>query len=107
MAAVAEAVRTEERYIDREFSWLAFNTRVLELAEDPDVPLLERKRILDSAFEERTLVRRTPFVRPPVRRWMVAWRGLGFREVAFKAANSRYTPGRSNEGWAAVPIPRR
>jgi len=72
-----------------------------------DVPLLERKRILDGAFEERALVRRTPFVRPPVDRWMVAWRGLGFREVAFKAANSRYTPGRSNEGWAAVPIPRR
>jgi len=72
-----------------------------------DVPLLERKRILDGAFEERTLVRRTPFVRPPVNRWMVAWRGLGFREVAFKAANSRYTPGRPNDGWAAVPIPRR
>ena len=46
MAAVAEAVRTEERYIDREFSWLAFNTRVLELAEDPDVPLLERAKFL-------------------------------------------------------------
>jgi hypothetical protein len=72
-----------------------------------DVPLLERKRILDGAFEERTLVRRTPFVRPPVDRWMVAWRGLGFREVAFKAANSRYTPGRPNDDWVAVPIPRR
>ena len=33
----------EERYLDRELSWLAFNTRVLELAEDPDVPLLERE----------------------------------------------------------------
>ena len=46
MVAVAEAVRTEERYLDREFSWLAFNTRLLELAEDPDVPLLERARFL-------------------------------------------------------------
>ena len=46
MALAAEAVRTEERYIDREFSWLAFNTRVLELAEDPDVPLLERAKFL-------------------------------------------------------------
>ena len=35
-----------KRYIDREFSWLAFNTRVLELAEDPDVPLLERAKFL-------------------------------------------------------------
>jgi hypothetical protein len=71
-----------------------------------DVPLLERKRILDSAFEERALVRRTPFVRPPVDQWMVAWRGMGFREVAYKAANSRYTPGDPNDDWAAVAIPR-
>jgi hypothetical protein len=71
-----------------------------------DVPLLERKRILDGAFEERTLVRRTPFIRPPVNRWMVAWRGLGFRELAYKAANSRYVPGRPNDDWAAVTIPR-
>ncbi|OCG72738.1 RNA degradosome polyphosphate kinase [Microbacterium sediminis] len=34
------------RYIDRELSWLAFNQRVLELAEDPDVPLLERTNFL-------------------------------------------------------------
>ncbi|MDA3146422.1 RNA degradosome polyphosphate kinase [Leucobacter sp. UCMA 4100] len=35
-----------ERYIDRELSWLAFNQRVLELAEDPAVPLLERAQFL-------------------------------------------------------------
>ena len=35
-----------ERYLDRELSWLAFNQRVLELAEDPDVPLLERVNFL-------------------------------------------------------------
>ena len=27
-----------ERYLDRELSWLAFNQRVLELAEDPAHP---------------------------------------------------------------------
>lgn len=35
-----------ERFLDRETSWLAFNTRVLELAEDPDLPLLERTNFL-------------------------------------------------------------
>ena len=35
-----------DRYIDRELSWLAFNQRVLEMAEDPTVPLLERANFL-------------------------------------------------------------
>ncbi len=35
-----------DRFLDRELQWLAFNERVLELAEDPDVPLLERARYL-------------------------------------------------------------
>jgi polyphosphate kinase len=36
----------DERYLDREESWLRFNERVLELAEDESVPLLERVRFL-------------------------------------------------------------
>jgi polyphosphate kinase len=35
-----------ERYLDREESWLRFNQRVLELAEDETLPLLERVRFL-------------------------------------------------------------
>ncbi len=34
------------RYLDREQSWVRFNQRVLELAEDEQVPLLERVRFL-------------------------------------------------------------
>ncbi|MGH8867019.1 MAG: RNA degradosome polyphosphate kinase [Actinomycetes bacterium] len=35
-----------DRFLDRESSWLDFNARVLDLAIDPDVPLLERVRFL-------------------------------------------------------------
>jgi polyphosphate kinase len=36
----------EDRFLNRELSWLDFNVRVLTLAEDPAVPLLERAKFL-------------------------------------------------------------
>ena len=36
----------EDRFLDRELSWLAFNQRVLELAEDKSLPTLERAKFL-------------------------------------------------------------
>jgi polyphosphate kinase len=36
----------EDRYLNRELSWLDFNARVLALAEDERVPLLERLKFL-------------------------------------------------------------
>src|SRR4051794_23503365 len=39
-------VEREFPYTNREVSWLDFNERVLELAEDPEVPLLERTKFL-------------------------------------------------------------
>jgi len=39
-------VEFPDRFLDRELSWLQLNTRVLELAEDDSLPLLERVRFL-------------------------------------------------------------
>nr|WP_310965105.1 RNA degradosome polyphosphate kinase [Nocardioides marmorisolisilvae] len=41
-----DAAGFEDRFLDRELSWLHFNQRVLELAEDESLPLLERVRFL-------------------------------------------------------------
>ncbi len=72
-----------------------------------DVPLLERKRLLESALEEGPFVRRSIFVRPPIDTWIPSWRALGFTRMAYKDVNSRYEPGTTNDAWAIAPIPRR
>jgi polyphosphate kinase len=49
-----------EYYFNRELSWLDFNDRVLQLAEDPDIPLLERVKfaaIYTSNLDEFFMVR--------------------------------------------------
>jgi hypothetical protein len=72
-----------------------------------DVPLLERKRLLESALDESDVIRRGQFIRPPIDTWMGSWRALGFSSITFKAANGRYRPGSTADDWTISSMPRR
>jgi ATP-dependent DNA ligase len=70
-----------------------------------DLPLLERKRLLDTVLAQSRLVRVTPFVRPGGSRMANTWGTLGFENVSWRAANERYTAGKENPDWAIAPAP--
>ena len=77
--AGAGAALPPERYLDREESWLRFNERVLELAEDESVPLLERVRFLAifaTNLDEFFMVRVAGLVRRMVAGFPVEGTGL-------------------------------
>ncbi|MGH2636726.1 MAG: RNA degradosome polyphosphate kinase [Actinomycetota bacterium] len=45
-ASPARLIAHEDRYLNRELSWLEFNARVLAIAEDSSLPLLERVKFI-------------------------------------------------------------
>jgi ATP-dependent DNA ligase len=67
-----------------------------------DVPLLERKRLLEGVIQQNPLVRLSPWITPPIEPWLRTWRDAGFRGAVVKAANSRYVPGSATAEWAIV-----
>jgi polyphosphate kinase len=59
-AAARKVKVPPDRFLNRELSWLDWNTRVMEVAEDPSVPLLERIRLcsfVSSGLDEFFMVR--------------------------------------------------
>jgi ATP dependent DNA ligase domain len=72
-----------------------------------DVPLMERRRLLEGVVIESDAIRIGAFVRPPIEHWVNSWRAQGFQGMTFKAANSRYLPGHPNPEWVISGMPRR
>lgn len=67
-----------------------------------DVPLLERKRLLESVIAPSQLLRISSHVRPPIDTWIATWKGMGLRGGMLKAANSRYHPNDDTIEWRIV-----
>ncbi len=86
-------------------TFVAVDVLMVDDEELLDVPLLERKRVLESVLDENQFVRRGIYVRPPLDAWLISWRSIGFHSIAFKAANGRYRPGLDNERLGDRPDP--
>lgn len=85
-----------------EYAFVALDLLSVDGQSLLDLPLLERKRQLESLFVESDLVRLSPVTRPPIAPWLNSWKSAGFRGLMLKAANSRYRPGELTTEWASI-----
>lgn len=67
-----------------------------------DIPLLERKRLLEAVVVPDDRVRISVHTRPPVEAWVASWKAAGLRGAMMKGANSRYVPGGYSADWRTV-----
>jgi ATP-dependent DNA ligase len=67
-----------------------------------EVPLLERRRLLESVLTQGPLVRVSILCRPPIDPWVATWQASGLRGGMLKAANGRYVPGDRTPEWREV-----
>ena len=100
-----EELEARRKQPDTPLAFVAIDLLALDGQWLFDIPLLERKRLLESVLAEADRVRRSAYVRLPVDPWLASWRALGFGELAYKAANGRYQPGSRNDDWAIARIP--
>jgi ATP-dependent DNA ligase len=89
---------------DRPIAFVAVDLLRIDGLELIDLPLLERKRLLESALEAGDLVRVTPYVRAPLGSQGRTWFAQGFREVAYKPANGRYRADGKPGDWVVGPL---
>ena len=86
----------------REFAFVAIDLLRLDGQSLLDLPLLERKRLLDAVVTQGPLVRVSPYTRPPLQSWLQSWKSAGFAGAVLKAANSRYVPNSVTREWTVV-----
>jgi hypothetical protein len=97
---ILEALARGERH-----AFVATDLLYLDGTPLDDVPLLERRRLLDGVLEVSYLVRISPVVKPSAILTQVTWGTLGFKELHYRAANSRYLAGRENPDCAVSRPP--
>ena len=98
--AVLDAIEHGERH-----AFVASDLLWLDDVPLDDVPLLERKRLLEAVLEPSFLVRISPYVKPTAQLTLVTWGSLGFRELHYRAANSWYLAGQENPDTAVSRPP--
>lgn len=69
-----------------------------------DVPLQERRRLLESVVDERVQVRVSPAVKQPIGGWLLGWRAAGFTHYVAKHQNGRYAPGARSDEWLKLEL---
>jgi hypothetical protein len=102
-----DALASRSFSIDDTISFVATDLLWVDDTSLLDIPLLERRRILESVLEESDVVRIGAFIRPPIMSWVGSWKAQGFRGLTYKAANSRYHPGEEHPDWAISGMPHR
>jgi bifunctional non-homologous end joining protein LigD len=116
---VRAAVRVDRAIIDGVWTAQAFRAveadagqrafvavDLLELEGDSllDVPLQERRRLLESVIEERVQVLVSPAVKQPIGGWLRGWREHGFTHYVAKHQNARYVPGERTDDWLKIDL---
>lgn len=109
-SAVVDGVWTLQPFIDPDGATAERHAFVaidlLELDGEPllDVPLQERRRLLESVVEDGLQIRVSPMVKQPVGGWLAGWRRAGFSHYLARHQNARYRPGERTEDWLRIPL---
>jgi ATP-dependent DNA ligase len=90
--------------LERRRAFVAWDLVELDGERLHDIPLQERRRLLESVLVESVRVRISPAVRLPIHSWLGAWRTSGFTHFVAKHVNSRYRHGATAEDWLQIDI---